>query len=66
MVWRAEHGAFAEEEMADAIDASVALLGGPGDWILTSDAGDLRKLREGREERGRGGRLLVVKVGSRG
>lgn len=30
--------------MKDAIDASVALLAGPGDRVLTSDAGDLRTL----------------------
>jgi hypothetical protein len=31
----------------DAIDASVALLAGPGDRVLTSDAGDLRALCAG-------------------
>ena len=30
--------------MKDAIDASVALLAGPGDRVLTSDAQDLRAL----------------------
>ena len=30
--------------LKDAIDASVALLAGPGDRVLTSDAGDLRAL----------------------
>lgn len=33
--------------MKDAIDASVALLAGPGDRVLTSDAGDLRALCAG-------------------
>jgi hypothetical protein len=33
--------------MKDAIDASVALLAGPGDQVLTSDAGDLRALCAG-------------------
>lgn len=32
--------------MKDAIDASVALLAGPGDRVLTSDAQDLRALRD--------------------
>lgn len=32
--------------LADAIDASVALLAGPGDRILTSDPADLRRLCE--------------------
>ncbi|HZZ54068.1 MAG TPA: hypothetical protein VFE26_07265 [Trebonia sp.] len=30
--------------LKDAIDASVALLVGPGDRVLTSDPGDLRRL----------------------
>jgi hypothetical protein len=30
--------------LADAVDASVALLAGPGDRILTSDPADIRKL----------------------
>ena len=30
--------------LRDAIDASVALLAGPGDRVLTSDPGDLRQL----------------------
>jgi hypothetical protein len=30
--------------MTDAIDATIALLAGPGDRILTSDADDLRRL----------------------
>jgi hypothetical protein len=30
--------------LRDAIDASVALLAGPGDRVLTSDPGDLRRL----------------------
>jgi hypothetical protein len=30
--------------LKDAIDASVALLAGPGDRVLTSDPGDLRRL----------------------
>ena len=30
--------------LQDAIDASVALLAGPGDRVLTSDPGDLRRL----------------------
>ena len=30
--------------LRDAIDASVALLAGPGDRVLTSDPGDLRLL----------------------
>jgi hypothetical protein len=33
--------------MKDAIDASVALLAGHGDRVLTSDAGDLRTLCAG-------------------
>jgi hypothetical protein len=33
--------------MQDAVDASVALLAGPGDRVLTSDAGDLRALCAG-------------------
>jgi len=32
--------------LADAVDASVALLAGPGDTILTSDPADLRRLCE--------------------
>jgi len=46
--WQAEHGAFTESRTAsrlkDAIEASVALLAGPGDRILTSDRDDLRQL----------------------
>jgi hypothetical protein len=39
----------------DAIDASVALLAGPGDRVLTSDAGDLRALC-----RGAGNKAVVI------
>jgi hypothetical protein len=41
--------------LRDAIDASVALLAGPGDRVLTSDPADLRRLCEAA-----GSRAVVV------
>jgi hypothetical protein len=45
--------------LKDAIDATVALLAGPGDRVLTSDPADLRALCRGGRERRCGDRLLT-------
>jgi hypothetical protein len=43
--------------LADAVDATVALLAGPGDRILTSDPDDLKRLSDAA-----GGGAIVVPV----